>query len=260
MEIAGKSAVITGGAVRIGRAVAIRLGSLGVHVCLHYNSSGDAAEQTITQLSEFGIRASSVSADFSDPVAASKRVFDQALEDLGSVDFLVNSAAIFEPSTLSDLEEAVWDRHLDINLKTPVFLSQKFLDALPDSRRGHIINIADWRALRPVTGHLAYTVAKAGLAATTRLLAQELAPTIQVNAVAPGAILPAPGSSTGEFERRAEGIPLQRTGGPDDIADAIEYLLRSDFVTGEVMHVTGGEHLPGHVQDDHVRVDDTSRG
>ncbi|REJ90390.1 MAG: SDR family NAD(P)-dependent oxidoreductase [Planctomycetota bacterium] len=243
MELAGKSVVVTGGAVRIGRALAIRLARAGVNVCLHCNSSTKDADATVNVLRDLGVRATTVSADFSNPVAAARALLERAVEELGAVDFLINSAAIFEPATLAELTEAGWDRHLGINLKAPVFLCQQFCESLPEGRRGQVINIADWRGTRPVPGHLAYTVAKAGLVATTRLLAQELAPHVQVNAIAPGAILPATGSSVEAFEERAESIPLRRTGGPNDIADAVEYLLRSDFVTGEVIHVTGGEQL-----------------
>src|SRR5690606_9341968 len=114
---------------------------------------------------------------------------------------------------------------------------------LPPDANGHIINIVDWRATRPKPGHLAYTISKAALAAVTQILAQELAPRVRVNAIAPGAILPPPGEGDDHLLRIAERIPLRRPGHPDEIARALLFVLESEFVTGEVLHVTGGEQL-----------------
>ncbi|MFO1095996.1 MAG: SDR family oxidoreductase, partial [Planctomycetaceae bacterium] len=122
-------------------------------------------------------------------------------------------------------------------------LCREFAKCLSPGRPAHIVNIVDWRALRPGVGHLAYTVSKAGLVALTRILAQELGPQIQVNAIAPGPILPAPGATPEQFAALGRSLPLQRTGRTDDIADALVYLLRSEFVTGEILEVTGGQHL-----------------
>src|SRR5262249_6965181 len=144
---------------------------------------------------------------------------------------------------LDSTDAANWDRHLDINLKAPAFLCREFAKRLAPGRPAHIVNMVDWRALRPGVGHLAYTVSKAGLVALTRILAQELAPHVQVTAIAPGPILPAPGMSDERFAALGRSIPLERTGQPDDIADALVYLLRSEFVTGEILQVTGGQHL-----------------
>jgi NAD(P)-dependent dehydrogenase (short-subunit alcohol dehydrogenase family) len=155
----------------------------------------------------------------------------------------VNSAAIFEPGTLADTDPERWDRHLDINLKSPAFLCREFAGQLAREQTGHIVNLLDWRALRPGTGHLAYTVSKGALATLTRALARELGPQIQVNGIAPGAILPAPGDSQERFESVGRATPLQRTGRPVDVADALVYLLKSEFVTGEILHVTGGQEI-----------------
>jgi NAD(P)-dependent dehydrogenase (short-subunit alcohol dehydrogenase family) len=243
MKLAGRNAVVTGGAVRIGRALALGLAERGVNVCIHYGSSGSAAEATLAGIADCGVRGTAIQADFREPVAAAVRVFEHACTALGSVDLLVNSAAIFEAGDLLHTDESLWDRHLDINLKTPAFLSREFAARLPPDRNGHIVNIVDWRGERPGTGYLAYTVAKAGLIAMTRGLALELAPRIQVNAIAPGAILPPPGESAESFQQRAAAIPLRRTGNPQAIVDAIIYLFESDFITGQVLTVTGGEDL-----------------
>lgn len=242
-DLRGKSALVTGGAVRLGRALAERLAREGLDVCIQFGSSHAAAAEAVLVLGALGVRAVSVQADFTDPVSAARRVVDFAVQELGRVDVLVNSAAIFEPGTLADTDEAHWDRHLSINLKAPAFLCREFAQARAPGSTGQIVNIADWRALRPGAGHLAYTISKAGLVALTGILAQELAPHVQVNAIAPGAILPAPGASPAQFAEIGRSTPLQRTGRPDDIADALVYLLRSEYVTGEVLHVTGGQQL-----------------
>jgi NAD(P)-dependent dehydrogenase (short-subunit alcohol dehydrogenase family) len=243
MELRDRTAIVTGGAVRLGRALALRLAAEGVHVCLHYHTSAAAVDDAVEAARRFGVRATAVQADFSQPAPAARTVLAHAESVLGSIDILVNSAAVFASGSLGDLREEDWDRHLNVNLKAPIFLSQAFARQVGPECAGHIVNIADWRASRPGPGHLAYTVAKVGLVAATRLLAQELAPRIRVNAIAPGAILPPPGESQAFLERLAARIPMRRTGDTDDVADALVYLLRSAFVTGEVLHVTGGEEL-----------------
>jgi len=242
-DLKGQAAIVTGGAVRLGRALAERLAREGVDVCIQYGNSGAAAEETVHTLEGLGVRATSVQADFHEPVGAAERVCSHALREFGRVDVLINSAAIFEHGSLLETDEANWDRHLNINLKAPAFLSRAFAKSLEPGRPAHIVNVVDWRAERPGAGYLAYTVAKAGLVALTKALALDLAPQVQVNAIAPGAILPAPGASQEQFEALGRQSPLQRTGHPDDIANAVVYLLRSEYVTGEVMHVTGGQEL-----------------
>jgi NAD(P)-dependent dehydrogenase (short-subunit alcohol dehydrogenase family) len=243
MELRDRTAIVTGGAVRLGRTLAVRLAAEGVHVCLHYHESRVAAEDALEQIRRSGVRGTAIQADFSRPATAAREVLEHAGAVLGSVDILVNSAAVFSPHSLAGLQEADWDRHLNVNLKAPIYLSQAFARQVVPEQSGDIVNIVDWRATRPVPGHLAYTVAKGGLVTATRLLARELAPRIRVNAIAPGAILPPPGEPDAYLERLAGQIPLRRTGGPDDVADALVFLLRSDFITGEVLHVTGGEEL-----------------
>ncbi len=242
MILAGATAVVTGGAVRIGREIGRHLAKAGVNVCVHYNSSNTEVAEAVEEFQAFGVRATSISADLSLPVTAAKEIFDHANQALGTVSVLINSAAIFETGRLADTSEADWDRHFNINLKAPFFLTQSFADQLGD-QDGHVINIVDWRGEKPIPGHAAYTVSKAGLVAQTKLLAQELGPGIQVNGIAPGAILAASGESEDDFQRRAKLNPLKRTGSAADIAEAAIYLLKSEFITGEIMNVTGGQQL-----------------
>lgn len=237
---------MTGGARRIGRALSLALAGAGARVCVHHGHSPQEAEETVAEIASRGVEACAVQADLLAPLEAATTVLREATERLGPVDILINSAAIFEPGTLEQTGEDLWDRHHTINLKAPFFLSQAFAASLRshgDDRRGDVVNILDWRAARPQAEYMAYSTSKAGLLALTRGLAQELAPAVRVNAVAPGAILPATGVSEAEFADLARGIPLGRTGGPSDVTEAVLYLLRAGFVTGELIHVSGGEHL-----------------
>jgi len=230
--------------VRLGRAIALALAADGCDVLLHYGKSEDEAAATARHIRTLGRKAITVAANLSQPVAAARRIFDAA-DSLGGADILVNSAAIFEDAPLRELSESHFDRHLTINLKAPAFLCREFANRLPDGRRGHILNLADWRAETPPADHFAYTLSKAGLVALTKSLALSLSPMIQVNAIAPGAILPPPESNDpGRWaDAKRPTIPLNRVGSARDIAEAALYLVRSEFITGEVLHVTGGEHL-----------------
>lgn len=234
---------MTGAAVRIGRAIALALAENGADVVVHYGRSRDDAERTANEIRGLGPRTVTVSADLSRPIRAATAIFDAA-ESLGGADILVNSAAIFEDAPLAEMGEELYDRHLAINLKAPFFLCGEFVRRLPAGRRGHIVNLADWRAETPPADYMAYTLSKAGIVALTKGLALQLAPRVQVNAIAPGAILPPPGGDEASWRaKKLPDVPLRKTGSPDDIAAAAVYLVRSEFVTGEILHITGGEHL-----------------
>ena len=243
MELKGKVAVVTGGAVRIGRALSLALADAGADVVVHHSHSTTEADATLAEIASRGRRALGVCVDFSDPVPAAQRVVAEAINNFGRLDVLINSAAIFGSGTLASMNESEWDHHFAINLKAPCFLCREFAALHAPGDPGCIINIVDWRALRPHPGNLAYTLTKAALVTMTEILAQELAPDIRVNAVAPGAILPPAGAGGGYLERLANKIPLRRTGSVDDVTSAALYLLEAEFVTGEILCVTGGEDL-----------------
>ena len=242
MELNGKVAIVTGGAVRLGKALALALAEQGARLVIHYGSSAGPAQETVTEIKAMGSDALAIQADLSQSGEAPS-IVERAVAHFGQVDILVNSAAIFKPGNWDDTTEANWDRHFAINLKSPFFLSQAFAKHVGQERAGHIVNIADWRGVRPGTDHIAYTLTKAALIAMTKSLALALAPNIQVNAIAPGLILPPPGEDQSYLERKAGKIPAQRAGSPEEIAKALMFLLRSDFVTGDLIFVTGGEHL-----------------
>ena len=239
MPIDGSIALVTGGAVRLGKALALGLARRGASVCVHYGSSGEEAERTVAEIRELGAAAHLLQADFRDPAAVAPDLLAAVVERFGRVDTLINSAAIFESASLAETSEEHFDRHVAVNLKAPLFLSREFAA----QGGSNIVNIVDWRGTRPPPGHLSYTLTKSALIAMTRLLAQELAPAIRVNGVAPGAILPPPGAPDAYLDRLREGIPLRRTGSPEDIVEAAAYLLEAEFVTGEILHINGGEHL-----------------
>ena len=243
MNLQGKTAIVTGGAVRLGRAIALALAEQGACVCLHYGNSEQEAQQTVARIHAAGVQATSIQADLREPADAARAIIAHAAACFGGVDILINNAAIFEPGSLETTSEDEWDRHFAINLKAPFFLCQAFAAALKPDQQGHIISLADWRALRPGKDYLAYTLSKSGLVTLTRSLARQLAPRVQVNAIAPGAILPAPGQDIEQLNQRARQIPLRRAGSPADISEAILFLLHSDFITGEVLPITGGEQL-----------------
>jgi pteridine reductase len=242
MKLEGKVAVVTGGAVRLGQALALSLAEQGVRLVIHYASSAGPAVETVNQIKALGSDAIALQADLRQASQA-PGVVARAADHFGRVDFLVNSAAIFHPGDVFSTTEDSWDKHFAINLKSPFFLSQAFAAHVGRERPGHIVNIADWRATRPGPDYVAYTLTKAALVTLTKSLALALAPNIQVNAIAPGAILPPPDKDQAYLDQLAQAIPARRVGSPAEITKALRFLLESDFVTGELIFVTGGEHL-----------------
>ena len=242
MELRDCVAIVTGAGVRLGRAMALSLAEHGARLVVHHNRSADPAQSVVDEARSMGSEAIDLQADLSDARQVPSLV-ERAVAHFGQADVLVNSAAIFEPGHWDDTTEDNWDRHFNINLKAPFFLSQAFARQVEKERRAHIVNIADWRGVRPGADHVAYTLTKAALIAMTRSLALALSPSIQVNAIAPGLILPPPGQGPGYLEQKARLIPAQRAGSEAEIVKALLYLLDADFVTGELIHVTGGEHL-----------------
>jgi len=240
VDLHGRAALITGAGRRLGEAFARAVAEAGGDVCLHYGTT--SADELAAELSrKHGVRAVALQADLADAPAVS-RLLDRAVERLGEVDLLVNSASVFGSATLADTDVDSWQHHLAVNLTAPFLLSQAFARHR-DGRPGAIVNLLDWRALRPGPDHLAYTVSKAGLAALTKSLAQSLAPGIRVNGLALGAILPPPEAS-GEEDRPATLAPLGRWGTLEETCDALLFLLAGpDFITGEILHLDGGRHL-----------------
>lgn len=241
MSLEGKTALVTGGAVRIGKAISLALAERGVRIALHYGSSADAAAATVAQIRSSGVDAEAFRADLRD-TSTLEGLVEEGRRRFGRIDILVNSAAVFIPGGLEETTEALWEEHFSINLKAPFFLCRAFARQA-GTAGGDIVNITDWRTVRPGAYYLAYTLAKGGMAMLTASLAKALAPSIRVNAIAPGAILPPPGRDEAYLEKVAGNTPLKRHGSPGDVCGALLYLLEAPYVTGQTIYVDGGEHL-----------------
>jgi NAD(P)-dependent dehydrogenase (short-subunit alcohol dehydrogenase family) len=240
MGLSGKVVLITGAAQRIGRALALGVARAGADVIIHYNHSHAEAEATRTEIQTLGQKAFLLKADLGDAHQVSG-LMEKAWEN-GPIFALVNNASIFEPLNWESTSLDAWDRHLMINLTAPFLLSQAFIRKLGPSENGRIVNLLDWRALRPGLSHLPYTISKAALAALTQSLAYTLAPRVTVNGLALGAILPP--SQGAAPENILAHVPARRWGDPDEVGQALIFLLEGpEYVTGEIIHVDGGRHL-----------------
>ena len=241
MTLDGRVALVTGGARRLGQAIALALAERGAHVAFTYRTSAQDAARTAKAIEGHGVQALAVRADLS-RVSDVKRLVDRIHRRFGRLDVLINSAANFNRTPFDTLSERDWDDALETNLKGP------FLCALYASRLmrrhggGKIINFADWAGVRPYRDYLPYCVSKAGVIGLTKALAKELAPSIQVTAIAPGPILPPPDMRASARARVARRVPLQRWGSPEDIINTVLFLLEgTDFMTGSVVFVDGGQ-------------------
>ena len=238
-DVAGHTAIVTGAGRRLGRAFALALAENGANVVVHYGRSAEQAEEVVRGLHVHGVQAAAVQADLADPKEAAELV-SRAEEAIGKIDFLVNNAAIFGPVGALDASIEDWQSHLDVNLTAPYLIAQRFASARHGAP-GSIVNLLDWRAMRPGADHFPYTISKAALAALTRGLAVSLAPAIRVNGLALGAILP---PSDGGTVDPLQGVPSGRWGTVEEAAEALLFLLAGpEYVTGEILHVDGGRHL-----------------
>ena len=242
MDLRGRVGIVTGGGVRVGRAVALGLARSGTDVFIHYNRSAGTAEETAQEVSDLGVRAEIGSVDLSDPSTA-RELIDLATESLGTPSILVNSASGFPADTIGDVTLEQWRRTFDLTLASPVFATQALANALPEDLDGSVVNITDVRTQSPYREHFSYIVAKGGIDTFTRAAALQLAPRIRVNAVALGVILPPPGEDDDYVQRLAAELPIGRAGGTAPVVAAILSLLENDFVTGEIVRVDGGGHL-----------------
>ncbi|NQW12538.1 MAG: SDR family oxidoreductase [Alphaproteobacteria bacterium] len=237
-----RTALVTGAAKRVGRAIALGLARDGWNIAVHYGRSHAEAEETAETIRALGVHAVALSADLADETATA-RLIPQAVEALGPVGLLVNSASQFERDQIDTMTRRSWDAHMDPNLRAPVVLSQAFATALPAQHDGVIINIIDQRVWNPTEEFLSYTVSKMALWGVTRTLALELAPRIRVNGVGPGPILPSIHQDDERFDAQARSVPLQRGAAPDEVADAVRFLATAPSVTGQMIAVDGGQHL-----------------
>ncbi|HEY1962259.1 MAG TPA: SDR family oxidoreductase [Rhizomicrobium sp.] len=237
-----KNALITGAAKRLGRAITLDLARHGWNVAVHHNASEREARVTCEDAQTAGARAVLVKADLGRE-EETERVVERATRELGPLTALVNSASVFENDQWYSADRASWDRHIEVNLRAPLVLAQNFAKQLPREAHGVIVNLLDQRLLKPAPDFLSYGVSRAGLHWLTLTLAQALAPRIRVNAVAPGPTLKAARQSAAHFERERNSTILGHGSEPQDICDAVRYLLDARAVTGQTIAVDGGQHL-----------------
>lgn len=238
-----KRALVTGAGQRLGKAIALALGATGMRVAVHYRSSREGAERTCDEIRRAGGDAFTLRADLSDRAQA-RRLVDEAVERLGGLDLLVPSAASFERLPYAALDDTAWDRSLELDLSAPFALAHQASPALR-AARGAIVFVTCSSATTPFRNYLPYVVAKGALKQLMRALSLELAPEVRVNAVAPGTVLPPGDMSPEAIMRLAQKTPLARIGAAQDIADAVVYLARADFVTGHELVVDGGRSVAG---------------
>ena len=239
--LAGQVALVTGGARRVGRAIALALAERGADVVVHYNSGAAEAEATADALRAFGVRVALLQADLSD-VEVAQRVPLDARNAFGRLDILVNSAAMMLRTPIGDVTPEQWDTMFALNLRSPFFVAQAAAPLLR-AQGGVIVNIADLAAYETWPAYVPHAITKAGIVQMTRGLARALAPDIRVNAVAPGAVMLPDDWTDDTAGRLVATTPLARLGSADDVAQAVVYLCEATYVTGEVIIVDGGRHI-----------------
>ena len=237
-----RAALVTGAALRVGRAVAMALAEAGFDVAVHYHASAAAAEATGAEIRHIGRHAIALRADLCDE-AETAALLPEAVAALGTIGVLVNNAGTFQRDEWHDATRASWDAHIEPNLRAPFVLIQQFARALPNNAEGVVINLLDQRVWSITPHFLSYTVSKAGLWALTQSLALALAPRIRVNAIGPGPALPSPRQSQEQFDRQAASVPLGHGTSPQEIARAVRAILALPAMTGQMLALDGGQHL-----------------
>jgi NAD(P)-dependent dehydrogenase (short-subunit alcohol dehydrogenase family) len=242
MPLSGQVALVTGGAHRIGKAIALELARAGADLVIHYHRAASAARDTANEISALGCQALIVGADLGD-VTAITRLFTAVEREFGGLDVLVNSASVFKATDFLTMTPEQWDLTLDVNLRGPAFCAQAAARLMLPRGGGHIVNIADVIGLQPWPRFPHHSVSKAGLIMLTQVLAATLAPTMRVNAVAPGPVLKPPAMSNERWREIGAASLLGRPGQATDVAEAVLFLVRSDYITGEVLVVDGGSRF-----------------
>ncbi len=237
-----RAALGTGAALRIGRAIALDLAGHGWAVAVHHNRSAEAAEDLVRQIVADGGRAVALGADLARE-AESAGLIARAVAALGPLGCLVNNASRFERDEIDGVTRESWDSHLEPNLRAPLVLAQGFAKALPPNRGGVIINLLDERVWNLTPHFISYTVSKSALWTLTRTLALALAPHIRVNGIGPGPALPSARQSAEQFARQCASLPLGRGTTPEEICQAIQFLLAASSMTGQMIALDGGQHL-----------------
>jgi NAD(P)-dependent dehydrogenase (short-subunit alcohol dehydrogenase family) len=235
-----RAALVTGAGRRIGAVIAVELARAGFDVAVHFSRSAEAAERTAEAVRGLGRRAVVLGADLALETEAEALV-PRAMDALGPLELLVNNASVFLEDDWDEGDRAVWDAHMDVNLRAPLVLARAFARLAQEP--ASIVNIVDQRVLKPTPEFFSYSISKAGLWFATRTLAQALAPRIRVNAVGPGPTLASIHQTPEAFAAEAQGVLLQRRSTPEEIARAVLYLVDATSVTGQMIAVDAGQHL-----------------
>ncbi|HST06676.1 MAG TPA: SDR family oxidoreductase [Gemmatimonadaceae bacterium] len=241
MELDGRVALVTGAGTRVGRVIALALGKAGMRVGVHYAGSQKGARQTADEITAAGSEARTLPGDLTDPATA-PRLVEHTAKVFGQLDVLVNSAAVMLRTPVGEVLVEDWDAMFALNLRAPFFLSQSAARVMGE-RGGAIVNIADLAAFETWRNYVPHAITKAGIVQMTRGLAHALAPKVRVNAIAPGPVLLPDGWTPEQTEKLVSTTPLGRIGSPEDVAQAVLYLLSADYVTGETIIVDGGRHV-----------------
>jgi NAD(P)-dependent dehydrogenase (short-subunit alcohol dehydrogenase family) len=250
MTDAVKTVLVTGAAKRLGRAIALDLARHGWSVAIHYHSSEKEARATAADAATSGVKVALLQADLGRENEAAGLI-ERAAKELGPLTGLVNSASLFENDDWYSVTRESWDKHMETNLRAPFALAQAFARQVPRDGHGAIVNIIDQRVLKPTPQFLSYSLSKAGLKWLTTTLAQALAPRVRVNAVGPGPTIINARQSQADFARQREATVLGAE--PQDVCDAVRYLLEASAVTGQMIAVDGGQHLIWQTPDVGVR-------
>jgi NAD(P)-dependent dehydrogenase (short-subunit alcohol dehydrogenase family) len=237
-----RAALVTGGAKRLGRAIALALAGQGFDIAIHYGSSEAEAAATVAGIEALGRRALALPADLTREEEVA-RLLPAAAAALGPVGVLVNNASVFERDEWDDATRESWDAHLEPNLRAPFVLAQAFAKALPEGAEGVVLNMLDQRVWSLTPHFVTYTLSKTGLWILTQTLALALAPRIRVNGIGPGPALPSPRQTPEQFAQQCAAVPLRRGTSPEEVAAAALSLLALPSVTGQMIALDGGQHL-----------------
>lgn len=237
-----RTALVTGAAKRVGRAIALGLAADGFAVAVHHNSSAVEADALVKEIKTAGGSAIAVSCDLADEEQTAGLI-PHVNAALGPLGLLVNNASLFERDEALDTTREGWDAHMAINLRAPFALTQAFARQLPADQHGNVVNLLDERVLNLTPHFTSYTVSKSALWTLTQTLALALAPRIRVNGIGPGPVLPSPRQTEAQFTRQYTALPLQRPSSPEEIFAAVRFILAAPSMTGHIILLDGGQHL-----------------
>jgi NAD(P)-dependent dehydrogenase (short-subunit alcohol dehydrogenase family) len=237
-----KTALVTGGARRIGKAIVSDLSAAGFAVAIHHHGSDEDARELAGSLNDRGGKVAIVRADLTDREAAA-RLIAQASQAIGPIGLLVNNASVFNADELDDFTWEHWDRHFAIHLQAPVELTRRFASALPAGADGLIVNMIDQRVWKPTPRTFSYMLSKSALWTATQTMAQALAPRIRVNAIGPGPALQGERQSRADFDAQVESVPLKRGPELSEFGATVRYLWETPSITGQMIALDGGQHL-----------------